>query len=148
LIDASDPTSGNTIEFYIDNSRQFKEDVIICETGYTTWTANHTLEKQEEFIEITARKAYEKNVLGYFVYKFHDTAKNNERNLPEPYYGLLTNTKGFKPAWFRYQQIITESSTSSTNTQDMVSVFEPPVVFLVMGVVGIIIGAFIWNRRR
>jgi hypothetical protein len=148
LIEASDPTSGNNIEFYIDNSRQFKEDIIICETGYTTWTANHTLEKQAEFIEITARKAYEKNVLGYFVYKFHDTAKANEKATPEPYYGLLTNTKGFKPAWYQYQQIITESKTSSPNTQIRTSVFGGPVVFLVVGVVVILIGAFIWKRRR
>jgi hypothetical protein len=148
LIEASDPASGKNLEFYIDNSRQFKEDIIICETGYTTWTEEHTLEKQAEFIEITARIAYEKNVLGYFVYKFHDTARTDEKNIPEPYYGILTNVKGFKPAWFRYQQIITESSMSSTSPPIGVSVFGNPVVFLVMGVVVILISVFIWRRRR
>jgi hypothetical protein len=154
LTTGSDPTLGNTIGLYINNSKQFKEDIIVCEAGYSTWTANHTLENQADFIEITATKAYKGEVLGYFVYKFHDTAKRGEKDIPEPYYGLLTSKKEFKPAWHRYQQVITgnitatNKSMSSTETSAVaISAFGGPVVFLMTGIMVILIGILNWKRR-
>jgi hypothetical protein len=109
---AGDPKKGLEIYNYIQEVRNWNKEIVVAETGYSTYNSIHTYENQADFIKdvlVGALFGGSKNVI---FYQYKDYAKGNDI---ESNFGLIAFDGSLKPAWKIIKNLSEEYASLAIN---------------------------------
>jgi len=95
--DAGDPSKALKIYEYIKIAKQLGKDVIVTETGYSTYNIKHTEENQVAFIQNILKGALLMGVKDIVFYQYKDQSEGNDI---ESNFGLISYNGSPKQAWY------------------------------------------------
>lgn len=100
--DAGNPSKGFEIYNYIKEAKKLGKEVIVAETGYSTYNALHSYENQKRFVEEILKGALLAGVKKVVFYHYKDTIKGEHI---EENFGLIAYDGSEKPAWKRIKEL-------------------------------------------
>lgn len=110
---AGDPQKGLEVYSFIKEARNWNKEILVAETGYSTYNSIHTYENQADFIKNVLIGALLGGVKNIIIYQYKDYTKSNDI---ESNFGLIAFDGSLKPAWKIIKDLSEKYANLTINT--------------------------------